>query len=126
MSTDRRTINRDRRLIERFTDSRVREGMVQIRFWLRILMGLFVVMILGRIFYGVYLGTDHITSAIFDTTFLAIYVSSLFHYDRSIGVYLENGSLNSFEVTIDRQKNTWMILGILLFLLTLVQIVLRL
>lgn len=123
--SDRRNIHRDRRIIERFSDSRIREGMVQIRFWIRLIMGLLILVVVGRLAYAAYLGVQHVTAGIFDATFLCIYVSSIFQYDRSIGFFLENVSVNSFEVTVDRQRNTWVVLGILSFLYVIVSIVLR-
>lgn len=123
---DRRHVTRDRRVIERFSDSRVREGMVQIRFWIRAVMGLLVTLVLARLGYSVYLGVSHVTEGVFDATFLAIYASTIFHYDRSISIFLENGSLNSFEVTVDRQRNIWVVFGILTFLYILVALALKL
>lgn len=123
---DRRHVTRDRRVIERFSDSRVREGMVQIRFWIRAVMGLLVTLVLARLGYSVYLGASHVTEGVFDATFLAIYASTVFHYDRSISIFLENGSLNSFEVTVDRQRNIWVVFGILTFLYILVALALKL
>ena len=62
---DRRNQGRDRRIIERFSDSRVRDGMMQIRFWIRIVFGILVAIAMVRLSYGVYRGLQYFTHAIF-------------------------------------------------------------
>ncbi|MCB0366825.1 MAG: hypothetical protein H6624_06935 [Bdellovibrionaceae bacterium] len=122
---DRRNQGRDRRIIERFSDSRVRDGMMQIRFWIRIVFGILVAIAMVRLSYGVYRGVQYVTHAIFDGTFLAIYASTIYQYDRSIGIYLENESVNNFEKTVDRQRTIWMVFSILSALYLLVSIILK-
>ncbi|MCC7403479.1 MAG: hypothetical protein IT288_03695 [Bdellovibrionales bacterium] len=122
---DRRNKARDRRIIDRFSDSRVREGMMQIRFWIRVVLGILVAIAMVRLSYGIYRGVQYVTQAIFDSTFLIIYASTIFQYDRSISIYLENESVSTFEVTVDRQRNIWMVLSILSGLYLLVSIVLK-
>ena len=123
---DRRNQGRDRRIIERFSDTRVREGMMQIRFWIRVVFGLLVAIAMVRLAYGAYRGAQFITHSIFDSTFLAIYASTIYQYDRSIGLYLENESVSNFERTVDRQRNIWMVFSILSGLYLLVSIALKL
>jgi ribosomal protein S19 len=125
MGADRRGEKRDRRIIERFSDSRVRQGMMQIRFWVRIVVGILATLMMVRLVFGVYSGVKHLPAALFDATILAIFIAQFWYYLHSIGIYLTNESVNNFEKTVDRQRSIWMVFCILTILYLIISVALK-
>ena len=112
--TDRRYEHRDRRIIERFSDSRVRHGVIQIQIWVRIILGIMIIALIGRLAYLIYQGPRYITVGVFEGTLLTILITIVYSYEKSLGIYLSNESVSNFVTSIERQKNVWLYSTILI------------
>jgi hypothetical protein len=125
MQDQRRPEYNDRRVIERFSEPRVRSVMEQIRTWLKILAGMCCLVAAGIIADGVLRGIDAIPAGIFVGTFLIMFAVLLFQYSVSIDFYLKNESVNNLSSTFERQLMLWKTTGILSALILAIYLILR-
>jgi hypothetical protein len=125
MQDQRRPEYNDRRVIERFSDSRVRSVVSQIRTWLRILSALCALVAVAIIVDGVLRGIEAVPAGIFIGTFLVIFAVLLFQYSISIDFYLKNESVNNLSSTFERQLTLWKTTGILSSIILAIYLILR-
>jgi hypothetical protein len=112
-------------VIERFSDSRVRSVVSQIRTWLRILSALCALVAVAIIVDGVLRGIEAVPAGIFIGTFLVIFAVLLFQYSISIDFYLKNESVNNLSSTFERQLTLWKTTGILSSIILAIYLILR-
>lgn len=114
----------DRRVIERFSDSRMHVNFSQIQTWVQALAFLMSFTGVIRMGYGFYKGPDKIPGALVESVFQFLFAAILFQYASSIKSYLNNESKNTLEATVARQLVFWRVLVILLSLAMLIRILL--
>jgi len=101
----------ERRKIKRFSDSRISELFGQIKLWTRIIMAIFLIL-------GLYSFSKSFTgdgSEIGQNIFFAViflFISAvLLKYERSVNLYLSNGSINNLESVVAKQLTLWLVMG---------------
>ena len=111
----------DRRVIPRFSDSRVHLSFKQIRTCLVILTGVLGLAAALRIGFAFVKGPEAISKGAFDTVILAGLAIILFQYSSSIKIYLASESKDALDRTVEQQFVFWRTLTVLVILLLIVQ-----
>ncbi len=101
--------NSEQRIIERFTNTRIRDSYVQIRTAVKLLLGLSVIGIIYHLVKGFYQGGHYIGLGLLNASILSFISTYLSRYQTKITFFLENDSVQNLEEVSERAQGLWMV-----------------
>ncbi|MBT4761633.1 MAG: hypothetical protein HOO06_08060 [Bdellovibrionaceae bacterium] len=112
----------DRRIIERFSNVKIRDAFVQIRTWVKILFVLCILAAVYQIGYGFYAGGQQMGIGFLYGTFFIFITTYLYRYQDVLSLFLENDSVTNLENTIEKELSIWVLVGLISILVVIISL----
>lgn len=104
----------DRRQVKRSPEAIIKSAMIQMRMWIRLITVVFAAILGFNLVYSILKTPEDFTRSLFFTVFGALPIAAMFHNVSAIDNYLKNESFTNLATVLDRLKQLWMVLGILM------------
>lgn len=114
----------DRRVIERFSNSRVARDFRYIQMWVRGMAFMILAGAIGKLAAGLASVEPMLmVYEAFFAVFMLIFAILLLKYAHAIGHYLKNESVTNLEASVERQFEFWQSTGIFVFIFVVVNVI---